>query len=288
VFGRATRRIIVTADDFGMDLAINEAVEAAHREGVLTSASLMVTGRAVDDAVARARALPELGVGLHLALVDAAPALPPGKVRELVEKDGRFPADPRRQARRLFSSGLARQQARQEMRAQFARFRQTELAFDYVDGHHHFHLHPAVLPAVLLLAKEFGVPAVRVPLEPAWNRFRPGLWLRNLQARRLRRRARKVGLLCNDRLVPAAEGRALATLQRLLGAPPRGLTEIYLHPAARAWQPGDPWPADHDGEAELRALRDPSLNELAAAKPGLLATFRAVAAETAARQSQRT
>ena len=64
-------RLIVTADDFGMSLEVNEAVEEAHRKGILTCASLVVAGEAAEDAVRRAKRLPELGVGLHLAVFGA-------------------------------------------------------------------------------------------------------------------------------------------------------------------------------------------------------------------------
>ena len=67
------RYLIVTADDFGAALAVNEAVEIAHTQGILTAASLMVGGEAADDAVERARRLPGLGVGLHVVLADGRP-----------------------------------------------------------------------------------------------------------------------------------------------------------------------------------------------------------------------
>ena len=70
------RKLIVTADDFGAAREVNEAVELAHTRGILTAASLMMSGAAVGDAVARARRLPALRVGLHLVLVDGAPVLP--------------------------------------------------------------------------------------------------------------------------------------------------------------------------------------------------------------------
>ena len=71
------KRLIVTADDFGLAVPVNEAVEQGHLGGILSAASLMVTGDAADDAVARARRLPRLAVGLHLVLVDGKPCLPP-------------------------------------------------------------------------------------------------------------------------------------------------------------------------------------------------------------------
>src|SRR6185312_16149728 len=78
--GGLMKRLIVTADDFGASVAVNEAVEQAHRRGILTCASLMVAGEAAADAVVRARAMPKLGAGLHLVLVDGRPVLPPETV----------------------------------------------------------------------------------------------------------------------------------------------------------------------------------------------------------------
>src|SRR4029078_4970142 len=84
------KRLIVTADDFGRSLPVNEAVESAHREGILSAASLMVGAPCARDAVARVRKLPALGVGLHLTLLEGRPLLPPEKVPGLVGPEGRF------------------------------------------------------------------------------------------------------------------------------------------------------------------------------------------------------
>src|SRR5436309_15427888 len=101
---REVKRLIVTADDFGLSLPINEAVEKAHRQGVLSAASLMVGAPAAEDAVSRARSLRSLGVGLHLTLLEGRPVLPPAKVPGLVEPDGRFSSDPFRFGVALFLS----------------------------------------------------------------------------------------------------------------------------------------------------------------------------------------
>src|SRR5215813_259450 len=98
------KRLIITADDFGASLPINEAVEEGHRHGVLSAASLMVGGPAMADAVERARHLPLLGVGLHLTLVDGNPVLAPREIPSLVEPDGRFSDDPVRLGIKLFFS----------------------------------------------------------------------------------------------------------------------------------------------------------------------------------------
>src|SRR5471030_1738174 len=77
--------LIVTADDFGMSIPVNEAVEEAHRKGVLTCASLVVAGEAAADAVRRAKRMPGLGVGLHLALLDAPSALSRNEIPDLLD-----------------------------------------------------------------------------------------------------------------------------------------------------------------------------------------------------------
>ena len=86
----AARRLIVNADDFGRSRGINAAVIRAHREGVLTTASLMVNEAACDEAVALARENPRLGVGLHLTLVCGRSALPAEKIPGLVNGEGKF------------------------------------------------------------------------------------------------------------------------------------------------------------------------------------------------------
>src|SRR5208283_4493762 len=120
--GGALKRLIITADDFGLAREVNEAVERAHKDGVLSAASLMVGGAASEDAVQRARRMPRLRVGLHLTLVDDWPVSPAEAIPDLVEKDGRFAGRLRKDSA---SYGLAimiqpsvRRQIRTEIRAQ--------------------------------------------------------------------------------------------------------------------------------------------------------------------------
>ena len=79
---------------------MNEAVERACNQGILRSASLMVAGKAADDAVRRAKTLPHLKVGLHLVLVDGPAILPHAKIPDLVDTERNFSAE---QVRRGFS-----------------------------------------------------------------------------------------------------------------------------------------------------------------------------------------
>src|SRR5688500_16843259 len=84
------RRLIVNADDFGRSRSINEAVIRAHREGILTSASLMVNEPAFDEAVCLAKQNPKLGVGLHLSLVCGNSALSFDKIPGLINSAKQF------------------------------------------------------------------------------------------------------------------------------------------------------------------------------------------------------
>jgi chitin disaccharide deacetylase len=283
------KRLIVTADDFGLALPVNDAVEAAHRHGILTAASLMVTGAAAADAVERAKRLPRLGVGLHLVLVDGRPALPPAEIPDLLGADGRFSTDLWRTGIRIFCSAAARRQAEAEIRAQLEAFRRTGLALDHVNAHHHFHQHPTVQAILLKLAPEFGIRAIRVPREPpllAWRATRTGLverlvtWL--FQARRTARMARRfgaAGIRCNDRMLGLGDsGRMRAERVRgYLAALPDGVSELYFHPAVSRWNGPDAWPDEYDGAGEFAALIDPAARAMIAERGIAMTNFAGLA-----------
>jgi len=260
------KKLVITADDFGVSVPINEAVEKGHRDGVLSAASLMVGAPAWADAVERARHLPTLGVGLHLTLVDGRPVLPSRQIPALVEADGRFQNDPVRFGLKLFFSPMMQQQAEAEIRAQFERFRTTGLPLDHVNGHQHFHMHPVVTRVIARIAPDFGSPPVRIPVEP----FRQSWWatadrpMQRLarwlfyaaQTRGMRRSLAATGLPLNDYVFGVndsgamVEGRVLQFLEHL----PDGVTELYCHPATRPWQGPDNLPAHYRPEEEFAAL----------------------------------
>jgi hopanoid biosynthesis associated protein HpnK len=260
------KRLIITADDFGAALPINEAVEEAHRRGVLSAASLMVGAPAVTDAVERARRLPSLGVGLHLTLVDGSPVLSPRLIPDLIGLNGRFSMDPVRFGLALFFSAEMRRQAEAEIEAQFERFRLTRLPLDHINGHQHFHMHPVVAGTIARIAPGFGSPPVRIPLEPfrhSWQATvdrplrRLVTWLfYTLQTRAMRRQLRAAGLPLNDYVFGVndsgamVERRLLQFLERL----PEGVTELYCHPATRRWEGPDNLPAHYRPEQEFAAL----------------------------------
>ena len=258
------RKLIVTADDFGASVAVNDAVEQAHRQGILTCASLMVAGEAAADAAARARAMPTLGVGLHLVLVDGRPVLPIVAVPDLVDQDGRFRNDMVR-AGIDFLRPRVRRQLEAEIEAQFAAFAATGLALDHVNAHKHFHLHPTIASLILKIGRRHGMRAARAPIEPraTLRKIEPvdGFDVALPWAKLVRRRLRRAGLAVPDQVFGLAWSGALNRdrLCGLLKHLPDGLTEIYAHPATAPYRGSAPGYAYAD---ELAALTDPLARDL--------------------------
>jgi hopanoid biosynthesis associated protein HpnK len=264
------KQLIVTADDFGAAVEVNEAVERAHREGILSAASLMVGAPAAGDAVARARALPKLRVGLHLVLVEGKPVLPVALVPDLVDASGHFRTDMARAGAAMFFLPKVRRQLAAEIEAQFAAFAATGLALDHVNAHKHFHLHPTIAALIVRTGARYAVKGCRVPLEPQGilariePRKRSGVAALTAPfARALRRRFRRAGIAAPDQVFGLAWSGAMtpARLRGLITHLPDGLTEIYLHPATGPYRGAAP---GYQYGAELTALTDSRL-------PGLVA-----------------
>jgi chitin disaccharide deacetylase len=161
------RRLIANADDFGISEEVNEAVIRAYKEGVLTSASLMVTGAAFESAVRLAKENPGLAVGIHLVTVMGRSVLPHKEVPSLVDESGDFSSKAAAAGLKYFFSPRARRELRREVAAQFEKFHSTGLRLSHVDGHLHLHVHPVIFNASLKLAIKYGARRMRVPQEEA-------------------------------------------------------------------------------------------------------------------------
>jgi hopanoid biosynthesis associated protein HpnK len=154
---QSVRRLIVNADDFGLSHSVNQAVVRAHREGILTSASLMANETGFDEAVQLAKENPGLGVGLHLTLLQGHSTLPPDKIPGLVNSRGEFSNSPVGVGMAYFFQRGLREQLRVEIRAQFAKFHATGLSLDHVNGHLHLHLHPVIFKLLMEDAEALGI-----------------------------------------------------------------------------------------------------------------------------------
>lgn len=219
----------------------------------------MVSAPATEDAIARARRLPSLGVGLHVVVVNGRPALPPGDVPSLVDRDGNFPSDLVAAGIRYFFDRAARRQLAAEIRAQFQAFARTGLPLDHVNAQNHMHVHPTVFATILRVGREFGMKAVRIPYEPFWPSWRSAHrdfgvrfgnavllapWLAMMRAR-----LRAAGLRSNDIVFGLSDTGRMSPqrVRALLAELPDGVTEMYFHPDL--------------GNVEFAALCDPGVRE---------------------------
>jgi hopanoid biosynthesis associated protein HpnK len=156
------RRLIVNADDFGLSHSVNEAVARAHREGILTTASLMVNESGFDEAVRLAKENPKLGVGLHLTLLHGHSTLAAEKIPGLVDSQREFSNSPVGVGMSYFFKRSLREQLRAEIHEQFKKFHGTGLVLDHVNGHLHLHLHPVVFKILMEDAGPLGIRQMRL------------------------------------------------------------------------------------------------------------------------------
>jgi chitin disaccharide deacetylase len=260
------KKIIITGDDFGLALPVNEAIVQAHQRGVLTTASLMVGAGYCRDAVEQAKEHPSLRVGLHLTLVEGIPVLPPQEIPDLVDADGAFSTHLARTGFRFFLYPGIRKQLEAEIRAQFEAFRKTGFALDHVNAHNHMHLHPTILRLILKVGKEYGLKAVRLPNEPpikSWKAARTFLgsrlaswiflcpWIslmKNLMDR--------AHVRYNDFLLGMTDSGSMTSdlAIRFVRNLPQGVTELCFHPATRRCIEIDRTMPYYRHEEEFRAL----------------------------------
>jgi len=269
---KSKRSVIFTGDDFGFSRGVNRAIIEAHERGVLTRASLMVTGEAVEEAVVLAKTHPRLAVGLHLVLVCGKSAASPSEIPHLVDNAGRFPTQPIRAGLKYQFNRQARQELRFEIRAQLKRFLSTGLPLSHVDGHLHMHIHPVVLRALVEISTEFDIKAIRLPYEElslALRFDRSGVAAKIIWAwlfKRLRcygeRSLRKAGIEFTDRVYGWLSSSRMTEeyLLRLIPQIRADRIEIYSHPAYET--EGEPLNGSCGAEqAELAALISDKVRE---------------------------
>ena len=224
-----TASLIVNADDFGLTEAVNRGIIRAHREGIVTSASLMACGGAFDHAVELARQNPKLGIGVHLTLTQEAPVCDAASVSTLAPDGQRFPQSILELVRRYRAGRLDAGEIGRELGEQVQRVVDSGLRVTHFDGHQHVHVLPDVLAIARALGDRHGIEAARCPAEM----LRLGSPIRMAQLWALRRFCE----LCDwtdwrrpDSFAGFLSGGHLdvgATLRRL---PDTGTTELMCHP----------------------------------------------------------
>jgi hypothetical protein len=223
------KKLIINADDFGLTSGINRGVIRAHREGILTSTTLMAGGLAWQEAVELAADTPTLGVGVHLTLTALKPILPPEHVPSLVDGKGCF----RKQFWRVLVWN--KKEIKGEWRAQIQRLMEAGLRPTHLDSHHHIHLWPSLLTIACQLAQEFGIPAVRAISPGSFRLMTVPDMQRRIAAKSWRRAEKfplkKPGTVTALEIAGETKENIAGYMQKL--GP--GIHELFAHPGS----PGD-------------------------------------------------
>ena len=241
-----TARLIINADDFGLTPGVNRAIAELHDAGAVTSATLMATGPAFDDAVALALARPSLGVGCHIVLVDGAPVSDPTIIPTLLGPE-------RNQGHRTFRNSLAdfalgvlrgsirQDEIEREALAQSQKLQRSGLTLTHVDTHKHTHLLPRVAQPIIRALEQSGIRSIRNPFEPRWAASLSGSTGRSLLVRAFepgRRRFEASPSIAAQRILTTRGSIGISatghlnstTLTALLKSIPEGTWELVCHP----------------------------------------------------------
>ena len=262
-----TRLLVVNADDYGRSRGVSAGIRAAHRKGLVSTTTVLINlPGAVNDLKEALQQAPRLGLGLHLNLTAGSPILPPERIPSLVDAAGLFYPAPLAMAR---LAALDPHEIEAEWQAQLEAFLATGAALDHLDSHHHIAAaSPALWEACLRLAQTHGC-GVRPPLSSGW---RPNSLLEDFPpiARRFALTQAIDGL---RRLhIPSpdsfstdfyAESATTATLERILRSLPEGWTEIMCHPGVADAELLATSGYAREREAELAALTDRGIANLA-------------------------
>ena len=239
------RRLIINADDFGLTQGVNRAIVEAHRDGIVTSSTLMANGQAFDDAILRAKSAPRLSVGCHVVLVDGAPVLDTRKTSTLSDKktpDGRFYDSLGSMAIRATLGRVDADEIEAEVTAQIRKLQAAGVTVSHLDTHKHTHIFPQVLRPLLRAARTCGVPAVRNPFGPvrfsilakypsSWKRYSQVTVLNRLGGR-FRRSVAGAGLLTPDGTVGIVSTGYMDNrlFRSVIDSLPEGTWEFVCHP----------------------------------------------------------
>ncbi len=241
------KNLIVNADDLGWTPGVNRGISEAHRNGIVTSASLLANGCAFDDGVRLSRELPRLGVGVHLNLSDGKPVAPPAKVKTLVSEAGEFSGGPETLLFRLTAKRLDTKDVEIEWGAQIEKVCVAGIRPTHLDGHKHVQMLPGLFGIALRLAKRHGIEAVRISHETSSLRaaltggsasksvmLKQGVQARGLKllARDAREMAERSGIATADYFCGIAQTGVLSRkgVLQLLASLPEGTTELMCHP----------------------------------------------------------
>ena len=270
------RLLIVNADDYGLTRGVSRGILDAHRDGIVTSTSVLTLGPAYPKVSEWLADEPDLGIGVHLAAVgEDPPLLSPSEIPTLFGRGGRLCHTYGEFVARTVAGRVDPEDLRREFTAQLQLVQELGLTITHLDAHQHLQLWPSVRDVVLALAIRFGIPAVRVP---RYRSLKPAGIGVTVLGRRLARRAGAAGLhhpldAVGIECAGCVDAARLPLVLSRLAAGGKRSVELTVHPgegddadrARYAW--GYRW------EDELAALRGPAARDVVGRNGFTLATY---------------
>ena len=158
-------RLVVTGDGFGLSAARNRGIMAGHRNGLVTSTSVLGNADEPMALLAELGAAAGLGTGVLLALTGGAPVAPALAVSSLVGPDGRFPLRGRDFLLVWAKAALRAEEIEREFDAQVTRWRGLGLRIDHLATKDHLAALPVVAAAAERTARKHGIAGLRTVVE---------------------------------------------------------------------------------------------------------------------------
>lgn len=286
-----SKRLIVNADDFGLTQGVNRGIIEGHRNGIVTSTSLMTNMPAFNQAVAMARENPRLAVGVHLTLINGRPIARPSDVSSLLDGQGFFFDNPFALLRRLIGGRVKHREIEIEVRAQIEKALGELGSISHLDGHKHLHIYPGILRPVLSVAKDYGIECIRYPVERTMGFGAIWRSSRSLQIVKQYGTSRAIAILCllekrkldyngfstPDHCVGITHTGFLnkGTLREIIRSLPQGTTELICHPGYVSDElVKTPTRLRYEREHELDAITSPDIAELIRSETIQLISYR--------------
>ena len=279
------KNLIVNADDLGWTESVNQGITEAHRQGLVTSTSLLANGRAFASALDVSRNSPALGIGVHLNLSDGAPIADVGGVQSLLNEKGQFAGGPETLLLRIASRKLSMEEVEREWDAQIRKIKEAGVTPTHLDGHKHVHMLPGLFDVALRLARRHGIGAIRIAheesklravLSAGQERSAKVLLVQGIQARGLkllvrdaREMAERAGIAAADYFCGIAQTGVMTRegMERLLEVLPDGTTEFMCHPGCVDEElRTSATRLKESRQQELEILTDPGIRKLVATK----------------------
>ncbi|WP_378956323.1 ChbG/HpnK family deacetylase [Pelosinus sp. sgz500959] len=258
------KHLIINADDFGLHETVNLGIIQGYTTGIITSTTIMASGKAFEHAVGLAETNQKLGVGVHLTLVGEKPVCHPDQVKSLVDQDGYLSPQYPQFLKNYLLGKIQLSDIRRELTAQVKKVVDSGIQITHLDSHQHMHIVPAIMDITIDIAKDFGIKAVRIPAESHFFRggypcppmrliARSGL---TMLAQLAKGKVKKNKLAMPEHFFGMLAGGNMQEefLLTILKTLPHGISEIMMHPGSDNELLNTIYPWNYHGQEELAAV----------------------------------